>query len=48
MVEGERQPDYDQALKRLFTRAHDGILALLLPTARWLGEASPELPAIMR
>lgn len=43
-----RRPDYDQALKRLLTDAHDGVLALLLPGARWVGERSPELPARRR
>ncbi|HEX9414129.1 MAG TPA: hypothetical protein VF916_11550 [Ktedonobacterales bacterium] len=42
------QPDYDQALKRLLTRAHDGFLALVAPDLRWRGELSPELPAVGR
>src|SRR6185437_16256090 len=42
------RPDYDQALKRLLGRAHEGMLALLLPGARWLGERSPELAAELR
>ena len=46
-METER-PDYDQALKRLLTQAHDGVVALLLPQARWLGEVSPELHASKR
>lgn len=41
MATGADRPDYDQTLKRLLTRSHDGVLALLLPGARWLGERSP-------
>ncbi len=40
--------DYDQALKRLLTRAHDGVLALLAPELTWRGERSSELPAVAR
>jgi predicted transposase YdaD len=43
MPGGAERPDYDQTLKRLLSRAHDGLVALLLPGARWLGELSPEL-----
>lgn len=43
-----QQPDYDQTLKRLLTRAHDAFLALVAPGMRWIGETSPELPAIAR
>jgi len=42
------QPDYDQTLKRLLTRAHDAFLALAAPGMRWIGEVSPELPTIAR
>ncbi len=42
------RPDYDQTLKRLFAHAHEGMLALLLPGAHWLGERSPELTAEKR
>jgi predicted transposase YdaD len=42
------RPDYDQALKRLLTRAHDGVLALLAPDLTWKGERSSELPAVTR
>jgi len=42
------QPDYDQTLKRLLTRAHDAFLTLVAPGMRWIGEVSPELPAIAR
>lgn len=42
------RPDYDQALKRLLTRAHDGFLALVAPDLVWRAERSPELPAIAR
>ena len=42
------RPDYDQTLKRLFAHAHEGMLALVLPGAQWLGERSPVLPAIAR
>ncbi len=48
MASGAGHPDYDQTLKRLLTRAHDGVLALLLPGAIWLGERSLELPATRR
>ena len=41
-------PKYDQALKRLLTRAHDGLLALIAPGLIWQGERSPELPAVVR
>lgn len=44
----ERRPDFDQTLKRLLTHAHDGVLALLLPGATWLGERSAELSAVRR
>ena len=40
--------NYDQALKRMLTRAHDGLIALLLPGAVWRGELSAELPASSR
>jgi predicted transposase YdaD len=40
--------DYDQALKRLLSRAHDGFLALVAPGVTWRGELSPELPAVAR
>lgn len=42
------RPDYDQALKRLLLRAHDGFLALIAPELKWRGELSPELPAVAR
>lgn len=48
MAPGEGRPDYDQALKRLLTAAHDGVLALLLPGARWLEERHAELLATRR
>lgn len=48
MSPNDRRPDYDQTLKRLLTRAHDGFVALLLPGARWLEERSVELPAVRR
>lgn len=35
MSPGDLRSDYDQTLKRLLTRAHDGFVALLLPGARW-------------
>lgn len=38
------RPSYDQALKRLLTQAHDGVLALIKPDAVWREELSPELP----
>jgi hypothetical protein len=40
--------DYDQALKRLLTRAHDGFLALIAPDMIWRGERATELPAVAR
>ncbi|HLJ81215.1 MAG TPA: hypothetical protein VKT52_07015, partial [Ktedonobacterales bacterium] len=45
---GLEKPDYDQALKRLLVRAHDGFLALIAPGLTWQGELSPELPAVAR
>jgi predicted transposase YdaD len=48
MAPTSTRPDYDQTLKRLFARAHEGMLALLLPGAHWLGERSPELTARLR
>jgi hypothetical protein len=42
------KPDYDQALKRLLTRAHDGFLALIAPGMIWRGERATELPAVAR
>src|SRR5690242_243674 len=42
------KPNYDQALKRLLLRAHDGFLALVAPELTWRGELSPELPAVAR
>ena len=43
-----KRPGYDQTLKRLLTRAHDGFLALIAPGLTWQGERSPELPAVAR
>ena len=40
--------NYDQALKRMLTRAHDGLLTLILPGAIWRSELSAELPASSR
>jgi hypothetical protein len=45
--QGER-PDYDQTLKRLLVRAHDGFLGLVAPELTWRRELSPELPAESR
>ncbi|MGH2514204.1 MAG: hypothetical protein ACRDHP_00970 [Ktedonobacterales bacterium] len=45
---GAGKPNYDQALKRLLVRGHDGFLALIAPGLTWLGELSPELPATAR
>jgi hypothetical protein len=42
------RPDYDQPLKRLLLRAHDGFLRLVAPGLTWRGELSPELPAASR
>ncbi len=42
------RPDFDQALKRMLLRAHDGFLALVAPDLTWIGERSPELPAVAR
>lgn len=42
------RPDYDQPLKRLLLRAHDGFLQLVAPGLTWRGELSPELPAASR
>jgi hypothetical protein len=35
---GSERADYDQALKRLLLRAHDGFLALVAPGVRWRGD----------
>jgi len=49
MVDRQRaRVDYDQALKRLLTEAHDGFLSLIAPDVRWHRELSPALPAIDR
>jgi predicted transposase YdaD len=40
--------DYDQALKRLLIRAHEGFLALIAPGRTWRADRSPELPAVAR
>ncbi len=48
MSQQSQQPDYDQTLKRLLTRAHDAFLAMVAPGMRWIGEVSPELPAVAR
>lgn len=42
------RPNYDQPLKLLLTRAHDGFLALVAPHLIWKAERSPELPASAR
>ena len=42
------KPDYDQAIKRLLSQAHDGFLALVAPDLTWRGERSPEMPAVAR
>ncbi|HZC78045.1 MAG TPA: hypothetical protein VE258_09870, partial [Ktedonobacterales bacterium] len=39
---------YDQSLKRLLLRAHDGFLALVAPELVWRAALSPELPAVAR
>jgi hypothetical protein len=39
------RPRYDQPLKLLLRRGHDGFLALVAPGVTWRGERSPELPA---
>ncbi|MGH2514439.1 MAG: hypothetical protein ACRDHP_02180, partial [Ktedonobacterales bacterium] len=41
-------PRYDQLLKWMLTRAHDGFLALVAPGLMWRGERSPEVPAVAR
>jgi hypothetical protein len=40
--------DYDQALKALLTRAHDGVLALAAPDLAFVAERPTELPAERR
>jgi hypothetical protein len=40
--------DYDQALKHLLLRAHDGFLAPIFPGVAWRGERSSERPAVTR
>jgi predicted transposase YdaD len=42
------KPNYDQAIKRLLSQAHDGFLALVAPDLTWRGERSPEVPAVAR
>lgn len=42
------KPDYDQSLKRMLLRAHDGFLALVAPDLTWRGELASELPAAAR
>ena len=42
------QSIYDQALKRLLSRAHDGFLELIAPGFTWVADDSPELPAAPR
>jgi len=42
------RPDYDQALKRMLTRAHDDFLQLIAPGVVWRAKRSPELPAVAR
>jgi predicted transposase YdaD len=44
----EAKPDYDQSLKRLLARAHDGFLTLVAPDLTWRSELSPEVPAVAR
>ncbi len=39
---------YDQTLKWMLTRAHDGFLALIAPGLKWQAERSPEIPAVAR
>jgi hypothetical protein len=40
--------DYDQALKWMLTQAHDAFLSLFAPELIWIGERSPEVPAVAR
>lgn len=42
------KPDYDQSLKRMLLRSHDGFLALVAPDLTWRGELASELPAAAR
>ncbi len=42
------RPGYDQALKRLLSRAHDEFLNLVAPGYTWVADRSPELPAAPR
>jgi hypothetical protein len=42
------QPQYDQLLKWLLSRSHDEFLELIAPGLTWLGEHSPEVPAVAR
>jgi hypothetical protein len=46
-VAAER-PDYDQALKALLTRSHDGVLALVAPDLAFVAERPTELPVVRR
>ncbi len=38
----------DQALKRLLERGHDGFLALVAPSVRWVADIPAELPVTAR
>lgn len=48
MQDKAAKPDYDQSLKRMLLRAHDGFLALVAPDLTWRGELASELPAAAR
>jgi hypothetical protein len=48
MQERPARINADQALKRLLRRAHDGFLALVEPSLKWVEELNPELPVIAR
>lgn len=44
----QARPAYDQSLKRLLARSHDDFLRLVASGYTWVGERSPELPAVAR
>lgn len=48
MQDKAAKPDYDQSLKRMLLRAHDGFLALVAPDLSWRGELASELSAATR
>src|SRR5579883_3614617 len=48
MTSSPGRRSFDQALKGILLRGHDGVLALVAPDLTFRGERSPELPAVAR